>query len=104
VLLRGLLRRYPDGQGVGSKTITFKIDGTSVGTPTTASDGTVSVSYTVPTSLAAGNHTLSLAFAGDVAYNAANTSGTITIRHNTLVTTANVAGALGQPVTLKALL
>jgi hypothetical protein len=102
VLLRAAIRRYPDGQFVVGRTVTFQIDGTTVGTAVTQSNYIASLNYTIPASLGPGTHTLKAVFAGDSDYNASSQTSTLTVSYNTLVQLPNVSGTAGKSVLLRA--
>jgi hypothetical protein len=72
--LQASLRRDPDSAGVPGKTITFKLDGVTVGTQVTASNGVATLNYTVPAPLSFGNHTITAVFAGDAAYHTSSST------------------------------
>jgi hypothetical protein len=76
--LQASLRRDPDSAAVAGKTIAFQLDGVTVGTQVTASNGVATLNYTVPTPLSFGNHTITAVFAGDAAYH--NSSSTETLK------------------------
>ncbi|MBM3495153.1 MAG: hypothetical protein FJX72_12660 [Armatimonadetes bacterium] len=62
---RALMRRLPDYTPLSGKTLTFKVDGTSIGTAVTGTDGMAMVTYRQTTAWTAGGHTCSAEFAGD---------------------------------------
>jgi hypothetical protein len=102
VLLRAAVRRYPDGVFLAGKTVTFKIDGTTVGSAVTQSNFIASLNYTIPASLGPGSHTLTASFAGDSDYNACTQTSTLIASYNTLVQLPNVSGSAGKSVLLRA--
>ena len=79
VLLRGLLRRYPDAAKLSGKTLTFKMEGATVGTAVTGTDGLARLNYTLSAGLGTGTRTITVEFAGDSAYNAGTGAGTLTV-------------------------
>ena len=74
------LRRYPDAAVVAGETLTFKVNGTTVGTAITGSDGLATLSYTIPGNLGLGDKPLEVDFPGDAVYNASVGNGTLTIK------------------------
>ncbi len=96
------------GAALSGKTLTFSVDGTSVGTGVTNSAGTATKSYVIPSTLTAGSHTITAAFAGDSSDGASSGTGTLTVttaaKANTTLTVSAVSGSPGQTVTLKATL
>jgi len=62
---RALMRRLPDYTPLAGKTLTFKVDGTSIGTAVTGTDGIAMPSFGQTTAWTAGSHTCSAEFAGD---------------------------------------
>lgn len=90
------------GSGVSGKTVTIKVDSTTVGTPTTDASGNVSVPYT-PAEGTVGPHTISASYAGDPFFAASSGSGALTVtKADTTTTAANVSGSVGATVTLSA--
>jgi hypothetical protein len=102
VLLRAAVRRYPDGQFVAGKTVSFQIDGNTVGSAVTQSNYIASLNYTIPAGLGPGTHTLKAVFAGDSDYNASTQTATLSVSFNTLVQLPNVSGTAGKSVLLRA--
>ena len=105
VTLSGTLTRTTDNTPLSGETLTFKVDGTSVGTETTNSSGVATHSYVIPSGLSAGSHTLTVFFGGDGAayYTDSSGAGTLTVAGTATATTvAGASAAYGQPVTLTA--
>ncbi len=102
--LTATLTRTSDNTALSGKTLTFTVDGVTAGTANTNASGVATRGFTIPTSLSTGNHTITVTFAGDTSYNAGSGTGTLTAKANTTLTVTNTTGALGQTVTLKALL
>ncbi|MCX6381660.1 MAG: Ig-like domain repeat protein [Armatimonadetes bacterium] len=69
---------------VAGRTVTFKVDGTTVGTATTDANGLASLSYST-SALAAGAHRIATSFAGDASYNASTGGATLTLKVLTLL-------------------
>ena len=65
---------------LSGKTVTFQIDGNVVGTGVTGKDGYARYSYTVPSDMTVGSHTIGASFDGDTSYNASQGSGTLTVK------------------------
>ncbi len=81
VKLIGKLKRNSDGKYLAGKTLSISVDGMDVGTVVTDANGVGTLSYTIPSGLAVGVHTVSYAFAGDTQYSAsANTTTTLTVK------------------------
>jgi trimeric autotransporter adhesin len=107
VALSATLTRTDSHAAVSGATITFTVDGTSVGSPTTTTaSGVASLSYN-PSSLAAGPHTVQASFAGQTisaTVYSASTSGPQTLTVNNSATTTQVRSSVspstfGQSVT-----
>jgi hypothetical protein len=69
-----------DATKLGGATLTFAIDGTSVGSATTDTNGVATLSYTIPSSLTTGKHTLTATFAGDTADKSNSLTTSITVK------------------------
>jgi Big-like domain-containing protein len=104
VTLSALMRRSADGVPVPGKTITFKIDTTTVGTAVTASNGVASLKYSVPVSLGAGTHVITANFAGDADYGPNGATGSLMVYFDTRLTVPNIKANTGQTVPLQATL
>ncbi|GDX41438.1 hypothetical protein LBMAG21_17300 [Armatimonadota bacterium] len=72
VNLTTYLKRSTDGARLSGRTVTFKVDGTTVGTATTDMNGLATLPYTV--SLSVGTHKITTSFAGDI-YDNSSTGG-----------------------------
>ncbi len=93
------------GAALSGKTLTFSVDGTSVGTGVTNSAGTATKTYVIPASLTVGSHTITVSFAGDSSDGASSGTGTLTVTPaNTTLSVSAVSGFPGQSLTLKATL
>ena len=69
VTLKALLTRTTDKRGLANRTLTFLIDGASVGTASTDGTGMAYLSYTLPSSFVKGStHPITIQFAGDSLY------------------------------------
>jgi len=104
VTLKALLQRSADGAALGGKTVTFKIDGTNVGSAGTRSDGSAGLRYRIPAGLGAGDHVITATFAGDNTYGAATGTGSLSVYFTTALTLNDVQAAKGETVALHALL
>jgi uncharacterized repeat protein (TIGR03803 family) len=95
-------RLMANGKAVGGRTLAFSVDSGSTVSAVTAASGTAQVSYSIPSG-AAGNHTITVSFAGDSSYVPASGTGKLAVSKVT-THTAVVAGqaTVGQPVTLTA--
>jgi hypothetical protein len=67
------------GAAVSGQTVKFYIDGNLTGSGTTASNGYAQYSYTIPTGLATGTHTIKAVYAGTSLYGSSTGSGTLTV-------------------------
>jgi hypothetical protein len=76
VELRAWLKRTTDGAWVVGRTITFKIDGTTVGTGVTSGTGRATYNWVITAGSA--TRTITGDFAGDAAYLASSGTGTLT--------------------------
>ncbi len=79
--LVGRLRQNASRSTLAGKTLTFSVDGTVVGTGRTDANGFAVDYYRVPASLTPGTHGVTASFAGDSAYAASSSSGSLTITH-----------------------
>ena len=93
------------GAALSGRTLTFSVDGTSIGTAVTSAAGVAAKTYAVPTALTTGGHVLTVTFAGDATSAASTGTGTLTVTPTgtTLALTA-VSGTPGAATTLKATL
>jgi large repetitive protein len=94
------------GKPVSGLPIQFTVDSSVAGTAT--SDATcAALSYTIPPSMTAGVHNVTVSFAGNASYNAASrTSAALTVtvpKANVTFSLYTVSGFAGQTVTLKSL-
>ncbi|MCX6358268.1 MAG: Ig-like domain repeat protein, partial [Armatimonadetes bacterium] len=105
VPLGAYLKRAVDNTGLGSRTVTFKIDGSTVGSATTINSGTALMYWTSPT-VFSGTHEIRAEFAGDVAYLSCYGIGYINpgATSATSLSVAAASGSFGQAVTLSATL
>ena len=79
VMLTARLRRVSDNAALSGETVTFKVDGSVVGSAVTHSSGSATLTYTLPVSESLGSHVLSASFAGDSGYNPSSATGTLTV-------------------------
>lgn len=102
VTLSAILTRTTDSARLNAKTVSFTVDGVAAGSATTNTVGQATVSYTIPTSLSVGAHTIGASFAGDTLYNGTTGTGTLTVsKANTAIgAVASPSGTYGQAVTL----
>jgi hypothetical protein len=99
--LTATLRRSTDSALLSGKIITFKIDGTAVGTAATNASGVATLNWTVAAG-SLGDRTLTAEFAGDSLHNASSANATFHRRANTTTLAANVIGRKGESATLSA--
>jgi hypothetical protein len=64
---------------LGGKAVTFTVDGVFAGNAVTSKQGVASVSFTIPTSLATGPHTIAAVAQPDGTYQAGYATGTLTV-------------------------
>lgn len=101
--LTATLKRTSDSGNLSGKTVTFKIDGSSVGSAVTNGSGLATLSYSITTSLATGTHSLSAEFAGDALYNSSTGNATLTVsKGNTALTATDATGFQGGTAPLVA--
>ena len=67
------------GAAPSGKTITFKVDGKTIGSVVTDATGTASLPYPIPATAKTGGHPISASFAGDAGDNTATGVGTLTV-------------------------
>ena len=77
--LTATLTRTTNNAGISRATLTFKVDGTTVGTALTNSSGVASLSYAIPSGMVGGSHTLAVSYAGAGVYNPSTGMGTLTV-------------------------
>jgi len=103
VNLNATLRRADNSLPIANQTLEFFVEGVSVGTAITQSNGTATRSYLPPESLGVGNKTVRVEFAGNAAYNPVQQSAVLAVqRGNTsLVFTAQPSQvSVGQQMTV----
>jgi len=102
IALTARLRARPNGENLTGKTVTFSIDGTSVGTGATNVNGYAQFALRVSDTLAIGSHTLTADFAGDTDYASSTATGTLTtLATNTTLSSVSLSGTIGQTQGLK---
>jgi hypothetical protein len=77
--LRAYARRVGDNAWVPGKTLAFALDGTPLGSAVTEATGRASILYACPPGATPGDHLIGVSFAGDVAFNPASGTGTLTV-------------------------
>jgi hypothetical protein len=101
VVLSATLKRAHDGVLIGGRSLSFRVDGSSVGSAVTDSSGIASLHYTIPAGASLGAHTIRVDFAGDDPLNPSSGTGTL----NVAASTRRVAGTVdlqdfgGDPTT-----
>ncbi|GIV10350.1 MAG: hypothetical protein KatS3mg019_2441 [Fimbriimonadales bacterium] len=103
VNLNATLRRSDNNLPIANQTLEFFVDGVSVGTAITQSNGTATRPYSPPESLGVGNKILRVEFAGNAAYNPVQQNAVLLVqRGNTsLAMIAQPSQAsVGQQMTL----
>ena len=104
VTLSASLTGAAAGAAQTGKTLTFLVDGASVGTAVTSAAGAASLSYALPPGLAPGGHALGASFAGDNVVGPSSAAGPLLVLSKTALAVAASSGAYGQTVTLTATL
>lgn len=106
VTLSAVLRRTTDNAVLPGLNLSFYVNNAYVGTTTTDSAGTATVSYTIPSSLNPGTQlTIKAVRLSNNQYNGSTGYGTLAVAPaDTSVTVAAVSGQAGQTVTLSAVL
>ncbi len=79
VTLKASLTREHDGAMIGLRTLTFKVDGSTVGSAVTNTSGIAYIPYTIPADSALGGHPIDVIFAGDDPLNPSSGTGTLTV-------------------------
>ena len=101
--LTATLTRKSDKLALSGRTLTFKIDGTAIGTANTDGAGKATLSYKIDEGLGLGAHTLTVEFSGDANYNSSTGSTALTIKQTpTKLTIGSVSGKVGSTVYFKA--
>ncbi len=83
VSLSAKLTRAHDGALIAGRTLSFRVDGSAVGSAVTNSSGVASTNYTIPAGAALGAHTIEVSFAGDDPLNPSTGTGTLTVSAST---------------------
>ncbi|MCX6377948.1 MAG: Ig-like domain-containing protein [Armatimonadetes bacterium] len=100
--LTARLRGRPNGENLTGKSVTFSIDGTSVGTGATNVNGYAQFAYRISDTLSTGSHVLTADFAGDTDYAASSATGTLTaLATNTTLSSVSLSGTIGQTQVFK---
>lgn len=90
------------GNGIGAKELTFAVEGTDVGTASTASDGRASLTYRVPDTLGVGAKNVRATFSGDSTYEPSEGLGTLTVNPSaTWMSVPDRSGTITEIVTLR---
>jgi len=95
-----------DGNGtpIPNKTVTFKINNTTVGTATTDTNGTATYTYTIPTNTTPGQYVITADFPGDSNYYLSSGTGTLNVVSLTNLTVTNITSHPGSTTNLTATL
>jgi len=99
--LQATLRRVSDNAVLPGKTVSFTVEGSSVGTATTNAAGVASRAWTVASGTL-GDVAMVASFAGDSTYHPSSDTATFRRYADTVVSVSNVSGRRGETVTLKA--
>ncbi len=101
--LTATLKRTTDNANLVGRTVSFKIDGGSVGSGVTNGSGVASYNYTIVVGV--GGHTITAEFAGDATHLSTSNTGTLTVNQaNTAISVLGVTGQIGETVSLSATL
>jgi hypothetical protein len=79
ITLQATLRQSLDNAPLGNQTLTFKVDGSAIGSAVTNASGVATLPYTIPLSLSLGTHTLRVEYAGNSTYAATTGSNGLTV-------------------------
>lgn len=79
VTLKARLTRTHDGALIGLRSLSFKVDGTLVGSAVTNLMGVATIPYTIPAGAWLGDHAIEVNFAGDDPLNPSSGRGTLTV-------------------------
>ncbi|MBM3494508.1 MAG: Ig-like domain repeat protein, partial [Armatimonadetes bacterium] len=105
VALSATLTRSDNGDPVAGKTLTFKVDGSAVGTGDTDAAGVASVNYLIPEDGGVGVRTITVEFAGDADYNASTDDASLTVLQTpTKLFVPDRSGTIGGNVELRGFL
>ncbi|MCL6474247.1 MAG: S8 family serine peptidase [Firmicutes bacterium] len=99
--LQATLRRVSDNAVLSSKTVSFSVEGSSVGSATTDASGVAKRTWTVTAGIL-GDVPMSASFAGDSTYHPSSDTATFRRYADTVVSVSNVSGRRGETVTLTA--
>ncbi len=103
--LKATLVRKVDKGSLASQTLTYKVDGDTIGTAVTDGTGKAVLAYKLETTYAVGAHTLTIEYAGDTNHNASTGAGTLTVgKASTVTDITTIFGSPGETKTLKATL
>lgn len=81
MVLKGKLIRLSDKALVIGRTVRFQIEGVDVGSAVSGANGEIKLDYTIPLTLAAGTHAITVLFDGDSFYlSSTETKATLTVK------------------------
>ncbi len=105
ILLRATLKKRSDGRKFAQQSITFKVDGATIGQATTDAAGRATLKYKVDENLETGNHALRVEFAGTNAVNPAVGNATLVVNPaNTVLSVAPAVGKVGKTISLSGII
>ena len=106
VTLSAALTRTDTGAPLQGKTLTFAVNGATVGTAATYSSGQTTLTYKIPANAAAGSLNVTVGFSGDASDKSSTGTSAVTVLNLPTAITAlsNVSGTAGGSVTLSAML
>ncbi|MCX6360357.1 MAG: hypothetical protein NT029_11135 [Armatimonadetes bacterium] len=102
--LAATLKRATDASPLVGRPLTFSVDGTTVGSATTAAGGAASMAYTVPAGSGPGSRALGALFGGDASHNGSSGSGALQVRAATSLYAPDRSGVIGETTYLRAYL
>jgi hypothetical protein len=79
IVLKAYLYRVPGSSPVPGKRLDLAVDGTTIGSATTNTQGRALITWTVPDTLAPGSHVFAGVWPGDAGYRASSSTGTLMV-------------------------
>jgi WD40 repeat protein len=105
VTLRATLIRTTDDSPLPGRTVSFKVEATSVGTALTDASGVATIDFVIPLSLGAGDRTITVSFAGDANNKECTGYGVlVAAKRPTALAVQDASGQIGVAVALSAVL
>ncbi len=105
VTLRAVLIRTTDDSPLAGRSVTFKVANLSAGEAVTDAFGVATTDFAIPLNLGAGDHTITVSFAGDTNNKECTGYGTLVAsRRPTVMLAEDASGQIGTAVVLRATL